>query len=1195
MKHKTFDAENEKFFSKEVISVYLAPCLESGLKIAQQNLRNDLEKIFTKKVEVTDITSAELVVGTLADFPDESLNYLDCAPLFEQQKLISEAYLIAEKSGQIFIVGADFRGSIFGIYEFTKRIGVSPWYFFADVPLKKKDSFVLPKDFYFTEHPSVSYRGIFINDEEELNNWAKAHTKDGTIGPETYVKIYELLLRLKANYLWPAMHVNYFNENTENGRLANEMGIIIGTSHCDMLLRSNQNEWGPWLETKNYSPNDVQYDYSISGRNREILQEYWQESVELNKDYDVSYTVGMRGIHDSGFITKMIDQDEKLSPDEKIFQKKEMLQQIINDQRTIIQETLDKKPSEVLQTFIPYKEVLKYYDEGLKIPEDITIIWTNDNYGNVRRYPSLEDQKRLGGHGLYYHSSYWAATTMHYLFISSTPLAKMKNELKKAWQNGIQKMWVLNVGALKPLEQDVEFFLRYAFEVGKERTTQSVETFLNQWIDENFSGHLGSQVGPLLNEFTQVTNVRKIEQMDDDTFTQNKYGDEGFDRLNRLQEIFSSVNQLARQLPTEEQAAFFQLVQMKIHAAYYKSGEYYYADRSALSFKQGKMQSATEYHRRSGEFTNYLRWMIHYYNNVMMDGKWAQILTPELAPPPNMRMYPTTKPALSLNEPKLNFTLWHETAKKALELEKNSANLAWFEIFNEGYGEFTYQITCPDWLVLSKYTGQLRSEERIFIEKVFPTEKSLSGSIIVTTSTAGSVEIPVHLLEKTSDRQLTLGTVVEADNYLAFSATDFQKNSSQNNNQWEIVPNLGRYQGAALQATSQKQTALSVEHVQQNPSIEYSLNFKTAGTHLIEFYRLPSLNSVGKIRFAIALDDHPVQIISSDVTDEHRGNWEKSVLNDVDKLYGRLPFVAAGSHKLTLYMIDSYVALSKIVIYTDKFYPTNLGPRLSHTIGQVSKMTPELQPANKIDYIEQLTQMYHSSFNEVSLPEILYVDQHYYQQPLFSAHLVREKQTKLADPAEQLNVNEKNSLITQFRQQKIVEKNNTLAFEAELVLAENENYYTTENLPNTPTGCWEHLGTPTNRGMGLGMYIPGSDTRWPEGTGAPELHYTLQVTNPGKYAVWILLKYEAKGGDSVLVGLDGQVQSLTQQNSPKGFFSYLNQQIWHWNLVSEIELHAGINDFTIYGRSAGVKIDRLFLNSDGQRPPLDADFQITRL
>lgn len=195
------------------------------------------------------------------------------------------------------------------------------------------------------------------------------------------------------------MHVNSFNVKQENGALAERMGMVVGTSHCDMLMRSNNREWKPWLEKKGYQ--NVEYDYSLSGRNREILQEYWRESVEQNREFEVSYTLGMRGIHDSGFETRAL---EGLSGEELKQEKIKLLQQVMEDQRQILQDTLGKLP---LMNFVPYKEVLPLYDGGLQVPEDITLVWSNDNYGYIRRYPSESEKKRRGGNGIYYHNSYW--------------------------------------------------------------------------------------------------------------------------------------------------------------------------------------------------------------------------------------------------------------------------------------------------------------------------------------------------------------------------------------------------------------------------------------------------------------------------------------------------------------------------------------------------------------------------------------------------------------------------------------------------------------------------------------------------------------------------------------------------------------------------------------------------------------------
>lgn len=645
-----------------------------AVKIAAKNLRTDLKKVLRVRFveESAEMTASEpeILIGTLGaseciqpyvsrnDFTDEN------------GTLRKEAYLLKVCENRLIIAGSDRRGAIYGIYELSEMLGVSPWYFWADVPVRERDAFSLQDGYRKFDYPGIEYRGIFINDEEELDHWVRLHMGEDTIGVKTYEKIFELLLRLKGNYIWPAMHVNSFNIKKENGTLADRMGVVVGTSHCDMLMRSNNREWRPWLEKKGYK--SVKYDYSIEGRNREILQEYWRESVEQNQDFEVSYTLGMRGIHDSGFETENLHAETA----EELRQLKiELLEQIIHDQEEIISGVLGSAPEKeqapeaasgmtlderaggtdpehdghaasVMKLFIPYKEVLELYDNGLTLPEDLTLVWSNDNYGYVRRYPSRDAQKRKGGNGIYYHNSYWAPPGRSYLFISSIPLAQTKYELEKAYDNGIRKLWVINMGAIKPLEQEMEFVLRLGWETGKgeQGRTANVDDYLADWIDRNFAGGHGRETAALLNDFAQVTNTRKIELMEEDVFLQTGAVNEAAVRLNKLRALYQKGNAIYESLPEEERAAFFEMVLMKIHAAYYTGAMYYFADRSALlagTDVEKEQARCVEYTRF---FEDLRRRMLVYYNEKMCGGKWNGIVTPEDFPPPRTSMFPAAVP-----------------------------------------------------------------------------------------------------------------------------------------------------------------------------------------------------------------------------------------------------------------------------------------------------------------------------------------------------------------------------------------------------------------------------------------------------------------------------------------------------------------------------------------------------------------------
>ena len=451
----------------ERVFVYLAASAPSAVRIAAENFCRDLEAVCSCRALITtEPARAAILIGIRGE--DAALDRLagDISALFDEEGSPRwEGYLQRLlPDGRLIITGNGRRGVIFGIYDLSRRFGVSPWYYFADVPIRRREAVTLPQGYFKADWPSVQYRGIFLNDEEELNAWVKLHTKDGTIGPQTYRRIFELILRLKGNYIWPAMHVNAFNEGPENGSLAEEMGVVVGTSHCDMLLRSNQHEFDPWVEKKGYR--GLLYDYSLE-ENRPRLKEYWRESVEQNASYEVCYTLGMRGIHDSGFRTRAIDEDASLSEAEKLTARVRLLEKVIFDQREIIRSVLGDARPEPLQVFIPYKEVLPLYDAGLRLPEEVTVMWTNDNYGHIRRYPSEEERRRKGGNALYFHSSYWAPAPLSYLFINSIPLAQTGCELRKAYENGIRKIWVDNVGALKPLEQDMEYFLQCGWDAAR--------------------------------------------------------------------------------------------------------------------------------------------------------------------------------------------------------------------------------------------------------------------------------------------------------------------------------------------------------------------------------------------------------------------------------------------------------------------------------------------------------------------------------------------------------------------------------------------------------------------------------------------------------------------------------------------------------------------------------------------------------
>lgn len=1064
------------FMQGKSIHVYVASSENSAVKIAAQNFCQDFSEVFSAKASFTEFKEqADVIIQTITS--DDSRAYPE---LFQEQQAIWEAYTIRITEHKLFIIGTNRRGTIYGIYELSKTIGVSPWYWFADVPIQKKTYFHFPLGIYKTSHPSVAYRGIFLNDEEELEAWAIQYMNEETIGPKTYEKIFELLLRLGANYIWPAMHVNAFNSNHENGALADRMGIVVGTSHCDMLLRSNQNEWEPWITQKGYT--HAQYDYSLSQENREIIHEYWRESLEQNQQYEVSYTLGMRGIHDSGLVAKNIENNTALSPEEKKHQKVTLLDSIIQDQQKLIQDTVRKE--DTLQTFIPYKEVLELYDEGLHVPENVTLMWVNDNFGYMRRYPTKQEQQRKGGHGLYYHASYWAHPGMSYLFFNSSPLAQMKNELKKAYENGIQKIWVLNVGALKPLEIDISFFLTYAWEInGKEKYTYDVQKFIELWTNETFQQNIGKETAAIYTDFLQITNVRKVEHMKSHAFSQTSYGNEAAKRMNRYKDLFYRTMRLYQNLPASQKDSFFQIFGMKIFAGYLINASFYFADRSILMYQQKAFANADAYTTLSNKMDQYKRAIIHYYNKTMQGGKWDRILTPEAFLPPCTALYPACKPALTVSA-------------------------------QDQYTETSHNIA-P-----------------------------------LLTATHG---------------------FCENDGYISMLASHYEKNSG-----WKEIPYLGRYEGSLMEA--------------HHGTLTYQFHTVTSGCFTLELYRFPTLNSTGRIRVGVQIDDMAIQEIESFATDEWRDSWKQNVLNHGEKLSLALPELAAGDHSLTLHVIDKYVAVSKLVIYTGQIYPSSLGPQESYH--PLYNPSPDRAISDFQEDSHALEALITSCFLSAiaPLPEVIYADKIFWSKPRLYLKNTTVSQERLGEPKYVYNPSGKKNVFSYFGNGVFLEENGHIAFGTEYALENSVNAYLT---PSKERIVWEHTASQTDGGTGIAMYVSPEHMHWKQNSLAPALNYRLHCSG-GLYNIWLLLKYDDEENARLSIEIDQQ--EITQEKMyGNGFlFNYGTQQNWVWMIVGQTDLSAGEHLFSIFARASQLRIDRIYLSKTEEYPPIDCNWKESR-
>lgn len=1121
-----------------------------AVKLALFNLRRDLMRVLECRINAAVLApQVTILVGTIGICP-EIEKKADIGLLKDENGVYrKEAFLIQEKDGELLIAGTDRRGTIFGIYDFCEWLGVSPWYFFADVPVRRREIAVIENGYCKVDYPSVEYRGIFINDEEELENWAQRYMGEETIGVKTYEKIFELLLRLKLNYIWPAMHVNSFNLKQENGALADRMGIVVGTSHCDMLMRSNNREWKPWIEKKGYT--DAAYDFSIPGRNREILKEYWRESIEQNKDFEVCYTLGMRGIHDSGFETKTL---EGLSGEALLQAKMNLLDSVIKTQEELLKETLGR---DTLKTFIPYKEVLELYDNGLEIPEDLTMVWVNDNYGYIRRYPGEREKNRAAGHGIYYHNSYWAAaeSSASYLFITTIPLAHTRNELKKAWNEGIRKLWVTNFGALKPLEQQMSFYARLAWDVAKEDPiTDHEEVYLSQWIDSMFTGEIGKKIAPVLLEFDQLTNVRKLEHMDCDAFSQTAYGDEAATRIHRYEAIFEQANRMYEQLPDIEKDAFFQLILMKIHAAYFTNCMYYYADRSNLCIEQGKMKAAKEYTERSLAFDHARRKMLYYYNHVMSNGKWNGILTPEEFPPPRTAMYPACMPPLFIGEKKPVITLWND--EDLLVFVRNTVK--WIEIANAGTGSIVYRIDAPKWIEVESESGVVSTETRILInvnaEQAILMEEAgesaLFGQIKVWCDSEIARIIPVRCNLKTFCDPSEIP--FEDDGRICVKAADYllkEESKDIRLSGWKLIKNLGRNRGELLEAQTEK------------AAVSYLAFFLSAGRFKLEIHRFPSLDSVGKIRIGVSVDEGEITVVETESNDAHRGDWLNNIRNEVDKMYTEITIKEPGIHTITFHAVDKYFAFSRFVVYT------------------VGRKENSLAEADGDQHLPQdfAVSVFADSFYGLEEPEMrpaLYLPLRHVGDSLAKEDIyVAQSQAGTAVEPEQILAS---------GMQPFKEKSGCVKIDAAAALAGTDAAFTKGD-------CWKYCNSPSYADTGLAMYIRDVSLLWSQPECAPSLHYKMQMGG-GRYRIWLLVHMWGLPTSHMALGIDGIIIPENELYGGQPIWRYANEQVWKWIPVWEAEFAEGEHELTVYSLSSHLRFDRIYLTKGDELPPVDAEW-----
>jgi hypothetical protein len=569
-------------------------------------LQSDIEIVTGKKPELiyalSPIAKNVIIIGTVNGssiirklVAQQKINVNSLQGKWEAFQLQTLGKPFNGVENSLIITGSDKRGAAYGVFELSKQLGISPWYWWADVPVKKKTEVFVKKGIYQFNSPSVKYRGIFINDEAPaFSGWTKE--KFGGVNHLVYEKMFELLLRLKANYLWPAMWGNAFNDDdTLNPILANRWGIVMGTSHHEPMLRAQQ-EW------KRYGKGA--WDYT---KNDTVLRAFWKKGIQNMGTHESIVTVGMRG-----------DGDMPMTQGTAT----ELLERIVADQRKIIEEVTGKPASQTPQLWALYKEVQDYYDKGMRVPDDVTLLLCDDNWGNIRKLPKLTDKPRTGGYGIYYHFDY-VGGPRNYKWLNTNNIARVWEQMHLAYEHGVDKIWVVNVGDLKPMETPISFFLDYDYNT-KKWDEDNIMSFFTQWAGEQFGAAYAKEIGEVLRKYSQYSSRRKPEMLDANTYSLNNYNE--FERvLNEWHQLRSRAEKIDASIPAEYKDAYFQLVLHPVQATE-NLHQLYYAVAMNKKYASQKNSLANQWADKAKQFYIADSMLSIKYNKEISNGKWSHMM-----------------------------------------------------------------------------------------------------------------------------------------------------------------------------------------------------------------------------------------------------------------------------------------------------------------------------------------------------------------------------------------------------------------------------------------------------------------------------------------------------------------------------------------------------------------------------------------
>lgn len=922
------------------------------VKRAAELFAADVEAVTGRRPQVTSATGETgpaVIVGTVGGSALirrlSEAGKIDTAPLegaWERYLIQTVANPLPGIRKALVIAGSDRRGAAYGLFTLSELIGVSPWYWWADVPVKKHAALHVDAPPTYSQTPSVRYRGIFLNDEDwGLTPWASQtfEPERGNIGPRTYAKVCELLLRLKANYLAPAMHPvsTSFNQIPENKLVADTFAIVMGSTHCEPLLLNTASEWdtqtmGPW-----------NYDKNKEGINRVLTQR-----VRENSPYENVYTLALRGLHDGAMSTTL-----------PMHEKVRMLQQALLDQRRILAENIDRPVETVPQAFTPYKEVLEIYSNGLELPDDVTIVWPDDNYGYMKRLSGVREQRRTGRSGVYYHVSY-LGVPHSYLWFSTTPPSLMYEELRKAYDTTADRLWLLNCGDLKGSEMQVSLFLDMAWDIGR-FTADNVVTYPARWLAGIFGEAYYDRLEAMTREHLRLAFPRKpeymgwgyhwnrfdhnCEQLTDTDFSFTNY-DEAPRRLEAYRQLGARAEALLHEIGDEARPAFYQLVYYPLRGAELMNRMTLGGQRNRWYARQGR--AATNAVRDEVQRCYDSLQVITRGYNSLLGGKWNHMMS--------MRQnYDGVSayfnlPHLATHDaagaPRLALQVAGEDvtgarAFHALPAFDNYLRRTYpVEIYNRGGGTLAWTAHASEpWVVLSKSAGKTADEERITVG--IDWEKAPSGNAvpaqIVFRAGEQSEKVLVSLFNPTAPSRAELrGIYVENNGCVSIPAAGCHRVRENDRIKITAVEDLG-IEGPALQL-GDPTAPLQIFRSRDVPCAEYDFYAFDAGSVDVYTYVLPTFplhadrdfrigeNTNTDTKYSVQIDDGALATPSSSHV-EYSQVWFESVLRNCAVNKSTLHIDKPGRHTLRIRVGDPGIVLQKIVLDFGGMKRSYLGPQ----------------------------------------------------------------------------------------------------------------------------------------------------------------------------------------------------------------------------------------------------------------------------